>query len=99
MLIVPCVMVAAALFLIGLVSMLLRRNALYVVVGALLQAAAAGLLFATFSHLHSQGQGAAMAMIVLALGVLHAAMGFAAFTGLHKQHSAPNLDDSRVLKG
>lgn len=93
------IVIAAALYAVGLVSMILRRNALYVIVGVLLQSAATGLLFAAFSHFFSRPQGAAMAIIVVALGSLHAAVGFSAFTGLHKQHSAPNLDDSRLLKG
>lgn len=93
------IVVAVALFVVGLVSMILRRNALYVVVGVLMQSAATGLLFAAFSHVLSRVDGAGMAIIVIALGSLHATFGFAAFTGLHKQHSAPNLDDSRLLRG
>jgi NADH-quinone oxidoreductase subunit K len=90
---------AAGMYALGLVSMLLRRNALYVIVGVLLQSAGTGLLFAAFGNFLARPQGAAMTIVLLALGSLHAAVGFAAFTGLHKQHSAPNLDDSRLLRG
>ncbi|MDX2021877.1 MAG: NADH-quinone oxidoreductase subunit K [Deltaproteobacteria bacterium] len=90
---------ALALFAVGLVAILLRRNALYVVVGVSLQAAATGVLFAAFATAFHKVDGTAMAMIVMVLGGLHAVVGFAAFTGLHKQHSTPSLDDSRLLKG
>ena len=90
---------ALALFAVGLVAILLRRNALYVVVGVFLQAAATGLLFAAFAAGFNKVDGTAMAVVVIVLGGLHATVGFAAFTSLHKQHSTPSLDDSRLLKG
>lgn len=90
---------ALALFAVGLVAILLRRNALYVVIGVLLQASATALLFAAFATTFNKVDGTAMAMVIMVLGGLHTAVGFAAFTGLHKQHSTPSLDDSRLLRG
>ncbi|MCG5051880.1 MAG: NADH-quinone oxidoreductase subunit K [Myxococcales bacterium] len=90
---------ALALYLVGLVALLLRRNGLFIVLGVLLQGMAGALLFTALAALFGDAAGQGMAFVVLSVAVCHAAVGLAAFAGLHRQQRTPNVDDARLLRG
>lgn len=92
-------LVGLGLYGVGFVALLLRRNALFVVLGVFIQMLAGGLVFASGSRAFADIRGQALALILIAIGITHAAVALAAFTGLHRQQRAPHLDAARRLRG
>ncbi len=93
------VLVGLALYGLGFVALLLRRNALFVVLGVFIQMAGSGLVFASASRAFADIRGQGVAFILIAVGMTHAVVALAAFTGLHRQQRAPHLDAARRLRG
>lgn len=93
------VIVACALYAVGLVALLLRRHALFVLLGVFMQMGAGALLFAALGLAFGDLRGQALAFVVMGLAVPHAVVGFAVFTGLHRQQRAAHLDGARSLRG
>ena len=91
-------LISAILFCIGLVGMLLRRNALAVVLGAGLMFNAAALNIASFSRIHGELSGELFALFALVFAALQVAVGLAIVIALHRTRGDVNLDRVDELK-
>ena len=91
-------LISAILFCIGLVGMLLRRNALAVVLGAGLMFNAAALNIGSFSRIHGELSGELFALFALVFAALQVAVGLAIVIALHRNRGDVNLDRVDELK-
>jgi NADH-quinone oxidoreductase subunit K len=91
-----------ALFLIGTAGVLLRRNALIVLMGIELQLNGGNLAILAFSRQladHQKGQeGHVFAFLVIALAAAEAAVGLAILVGLFRSRQTINLDEATLMK-
>lgn len=88
-----------ALFVVGSAGVMLRRNALIVLMGIELQLNAGNLVFLAYSRALGDEKGHVFAFFVIALAAAEAAVGLAILVGLYRVKQTINLDESRVMKG
>jgi NADH-quinone oxidoreductase subunit K len=89
---------AFTLFLIGTVGVLLRRNALIVLMGIELQLNAGNLALLTYARALGDEKGHALAFLVIALAAAEAAVGLAILVGLFRSRQTINLDEASLMK-
>ena len=87
-----------ALFLIGTAGVLLRRNALIVLMGIELQLNGGNLALLAFSHQLGDQKGHVFAFLVIALAAAEAAVGLAILVGLFRSRQTINLDEATLMK-
>ena len=93
------ILVSLALFFVGTCGVLLRRNALIVLMSVELQLAAGTLALLAFSRSLGDQKGHVFAFFVMALAAAEAAVGLAILVGVFRTRRTANLDDVNVLKG
>ena len=90
------------LFLIGIAGVLLRRNALIVLMGIELQLNGGNLALLAFSRALGDGDkahsGQALAFLVIALAAAEAAVGLAILVGLFRSRQTVNLDEATLMR-
>jgi NADH-quinone oxidoreductase subunit K len=92
--------VAAALFSLGLTCVLTRRNAVAVLIGIELLLNAAGLNLVAFARYGDGGlQGSIFTLFVIVLAAAEAAVGLALVLAIHRQLRDINVDHTDSLKG
>ena len=90
---------SAALFLIGVVGVLVRRNALVIFMCIELMLNAANLLIVAFAnHLH-QTDGQVFVFFVITVAAAEVAVGLAILVYLFYQRLTTDVDDINALKG
>jgi NADH-quinone oxidoreductase subunit K len=89
---------ALALFLVGALGVLLRRNVLIVLMGVELMLNAANILLVAFSRWHGNLDGQVMAMFVIAIAAAEAAVGLAIVVSLFRSRSGADIDDLSLLR-
>ena len=92
--------VSLILFILGLLAMLTRRNAISVLMGVELILNAGGLNFVAFSRFTAgnlDGQGAAIFVIIVAAA--EAAVALAIFLNLYRLKATAEVDKADLLKG
>jgi NADH:ubiquinone oxidoreductase subunit K len=92
--------VSAILFILGLLCVMTRRNAVSVLMGVELILNSAALNFVTFSHYTTGnllGQGAAVFVIILAAA--EAAVALAIFLNLYRRFNSAEVDKADQLRG
>lgn len=87
-----------ALFLIGTTGVLLRRNALVVLMGIELQLNAGNLAMLTYSRALHDEKGHVFAFLIIALAAAEAAVGLAILVGLFRNRQTINLDEATLMK-
>jgi NADH-quinone oxidoreductase subunit K len=90
--------VAAILFTIGLSGVLLKRNALIVMMSVELMLNAANLTFMAFARQAGDVSGHAIAFFVIAVAAAEAAVGLAIVIAIYRTRGAINLDEVRTLR-
>lgn len=93
---------SSALFCIGLVGVLSRRNAIVVLIGIELMLNAANLNFIAFWRFGTNPQPLAGIMFVIfsiAIAAAEAAVGLALIMAMYRQFRTTRLDKANVLKG
>ncbi len=88
---------AAVLFTIGLCGVLLKRNALVVMMSVELMLNAANLTFLAFARQSGTLAGHAIAFFVIAVAAAEAAVGLAIVIAIYRSRGAINVDEIRVL--
>lgn len=88
---------AAVLFTIGLCGVLLKRNALIVMMSVELMLNAANLTFLAFARQSGTLAGHAIAFFVIAVAAAEAAVGLAIVIAIYRTRGAINVDEIRVL--
>ena len=78
--------------------MLLRRNALIVLMGIELQLNGGNLALLAFARQLGDQKGHALAFLVIALAAAEAAVGLAILVGLFRSRQTINLDEATLMK-
>ncbi len=91
-------LLAAILFAIGLVGVLMKRNALIVMMCVELMLNAANLTFLTFARQRGDQAGHAIAFFVIAVAAAEAAVGLAVVIAIYRTRGGVNVDEVRTLR-
>jgi NADH-quinone oxidoreductase subunit K len=94
----PYLLLSFLLFLIGTGGVLLRRNALIVLMGIELQLNAGNLAFLAFARALGDIKGHVFAFFVIALAAAEAAVGLAILVGIFRTRQTVNLDEITLMK-
>lgn len=90
--------VSAALFCIGMLAVLIRRNALIIFMGIELMLNSVNLTFVAFSRYRMDLDGHAVALFVMAVAAAEAAVGLAIVLNLFRHNRSVNVDEARTLR-
>lgn len=93
-----CLLLASALFAIGIYGLLSRRQAIGVLLSVELMANAANLCFVSFSRLHGGDGGQIFAIFSIAITVAEVAVGLALVILLYRSHGDTRLDLASEMK-
>jgi NADH-quinone oxidoreductase subunit K len=89
---------AALLFTIGLAGVLLKRNAIILMMSIELMLNAANLTFLAFARQHGDVGGHAIAFFVIAVAAAEAAVGLAIVIAIYRTRGALNVDEVNALR-
>jgi NADH-quinone oxidoreductase subunit K len=89
---------AAIIFTIGLAGVLLKRNALIVMMSVELMLNAANLTFLAFARQAGNVSGHAVAFFVIAVAAAEAAVGLAVVIAIYRTRGGVNVDEVRALR-
>jgi NADH-quinone oxidoreductase subunit K len=89
---------AAIIFTIGLAGVLIKRNALIVMMSVELMLNAANLTFLAFARQSGNVSGHAIAFFVIAVAAAEAAVGLAIVIAIFRSRGAVNVDEVRALR-
>ena len=93
-------MISAALFLLGLLAVMTRKNAVSVLMGIELILNSAGLNFVTFSHFSTGNlNGQATALFIIIIAAAEAAVALAIFLNLYRLKASSDVDEADLLQG
>jgi NADH-quinone oxidoreductase subunit K len=92
--------VSATLFLLGLLAMMTRRNAVSVLMGIELILNSAGLNFVAFSRFSAHNlDGQTAALFVIIVAAAEAAVALAIFLNLYRLKGSTDVDKANQLEG
>ena len=91
--------VAAALFVIGLMGVLTRRNALILFMCVELMLNAVNLTFVAMSRLHGGTLGQAFVVFVMTVAAAESAVGLAIVIAVYRHFGTVDLDNISLLRG
>ena len=92
-------LVAALLFTIGLIGVLVRRSALVIFMSIELMLNAVNLSFVAFSKQHGQMDGQIFVFFVMSVAAAEVAVGLAILVAIFRNRETANVDDVHLLKG
>ncbi len=90
-------LVAGALFTLGLIGVLVRRNLLFVLICLEIMLNAAGLAFVAAGSRWQQADGQIMYILILTMAAAEVAIGLALVLQLHKQFKSLDSDRASEL--
>ncbi|MEM7645610.1 MAG: NADH-quinone oxidoreductase subunit NuoK [Pseudomonadota bacterium] len=91
--------VSGALFIMGLLGVLLRKNILVILMSIELMLNAVNLAFVTFGYYLNDPNGAVITLFVIAIAAAEAAVGLALVVMLFKKYKEVNIRFFEHLKG
>jgi len=91
-------LLAAFLFGVGLIGVLMKRNALIVMMCVELMLNAANLTFLAFARQQGSLAGHAVAFFVIAVAAAEAAVGLAIIIAIFRTRGSVNMDEVRELR-
>lgn len=89
---------AAALFAVGMVGVVVRRNALVAFMSIELMLNAANLAFLAFARHRGDLAGQVTALLVIAVAAAEAAVGLAIVIGVFRARGTVNVDEVAAMK-
>ena len=89
---------AAVLFTIGAIGLLVRRNALVMFMCVELMLNAANLALITFSRMHGNLDGQIMAFFVMVVAAAEVVVGLAIIMSIFRTRRSASVDDANLLK-
>jgi NADH-quinone oxidoreductase subunit K len=92
------VVLAAALFTIGAVGVLVRRNAIVLFMCVELMLNAANLALVTFSRINGNLDGQIMAFFVMVVAAAEVVVGLAIIMSIFRTRRSASVDDANLLK-
>jgi NADH-quinone oxidoreductase subunit K len=90
---------AGILFVMGLVSMLIRRNIIFMLVSVEIMLNAAGLAFVVAASRWGQPEGQVMFMFILAMAAAEVSVGLALILQLYHQLKTLDSDEASKMYG
>ena len=90
--------VAAVLFGLGVYGVLVRRNAVLVLVAVELMLNAVNLAFVAFARLHGNLDGQVIAFFVMVVAAAEVVVGLAILTSIFRARRSASVDDANLLK-
>ncbi len=90
---------SAFMFTVGVVGVLVRRNAILIFMCIELMLNAVNLSFVAFSHFLVDIQGQMMVFFVMTVAAAEAAVGLAIVISLFRNRQTINMDEINLLKG
>ncbi len=91
-------LLSAALFTIGAVGVLVRRNAIVVFMCIELMLNAVNLTLVTFSRIHGTLDGQVMAFFVMVVAAAEVVVGLAIIMSIFRTRRSASVDDANLLK-
>jgi len=92
-------MLAAILFSLGLTSLLVRRNLLFILMSLEVMINAAGLAFVVAGSRWHQADGQVMFLFILAVAAAEVAVGLALVFQIYRHFSSLDVDDLGEMRG
>lgn len=92
-------LLAAILFTLGLVAVLVRRNLIFILMGIEIMLNAAGLAFVLAGSRWGQADGQIMFILVLTLAAAEAAVGLALILQLDHRFRSLDADKVNIMRG
>jgi NADH-quinone oxidoreductase subunit K len=89
---------ATILFTIGLIGVLIKRNALIVMMSVELMLNAANLTFLAFARQAGNVSGHVIAFFVIAVAAAEASVGLAVVIAIYRTRGSVNVDEVRALR-
>jgi NADH-quinone oxidoreductase subunit K len=89
---------ACALFIIGMLGVMLRRNVLIVLMSIELMLNGANIALVAFSRLWGNLDGQVLAMFTIAVAAAEAAVGLAIVVSLFRSRTGSDIDDLSMLR-
>jgi len=91
--------IAAFLFAIGIIILVIKRNAIAALMGIELMLNAVNINLVVFSNLNRQMDGQMFVIFVIVVAVAEAAVGLALLLQVYKSYKTSDLDKITKLKG
>ncbi len=88
-----------ALFSVGVLGLLTRRNGLIALMCLELMLNGVNLCLVSFARHHGNAQGSALVLLIVLVAAAEAALALSLFVSLFRQSGSVELDDYRLLKG
>jgi NADH-quinone oxidoreductase subunit K len=92
------ILLATALFTIGAVGVLIRRNAIVLFMCVELMLNAANLAFVTFARVNGTLDGQVMAFFVMVVAASEVVVGLAIIMSIFRTRRSANVDEANLLK-
>ena len=89
---------SGALFTIGAIGVLIRRNALVILMSIELMLNAVNLAFVTFSRHHDSMDGQIFVFFIMTVAAAEAAVGLAIIVAVFKNKTTVNVDSVNLMK-
>lgn len=90
--------VAAILFVLGLVGVLTRKNIIFILISLEIMLNAAGLAFIAAGSRWAQPDGQVMFLFILAMAAAEVSVGLALILQAYHQHKTLNIDQLTALR-
>ncbi len=91
--------VAGILFILGVVGVMVRRNAIVTLMSIELMLNAANLLLIVFARVHNDIGGQVMVFFVLTVAAAEASVGLAILVAVYRRKRSIDVDGLNLLKG
>ncbi len=88
---------AAALFLTGMVGVVARRNSLIMLMSIEIMLCAVNIVFAAYSRVHGDLSGHVFVLMNFAVAAAEAAIGLAILVEIYRQRRSVNVDELKTL--
>lgn len=95
----PVILLSAALFVIGAVGVLTRRNALMIFMSIELMLNAANLAFVAFARQWGQLDGQIFVFFIMTVAAAEVAVGLALIVAIFRAKKSASVDELNQLKG
>lgn len=93
------ILLAAILFCIGLVGLLVHKNIIYMLMSVEVMLNAAGLAFVVAGSAWQQADGQVMFIFILTMAAAEVAVGLALIIQMLKKFKSVNIDKAGTMKG
>jgi len=90
--------ISAVLFTLGMVGVLVRRNALVIFMSVELQLNAVNLALVAFSRMHGNLNGQVLAFLSMVVAAAEVVVGLAIIVNVYRRLHSANVDDASILR-